>query len=85
LTQRGRLLYLLCSLSALGLSDWPDLGRCSLYLVRQWQRLGCVDDRWDWRCTWGSRLHARPHREQEKHRHCSRDRHAARNRKHRAR
>jgi hypothetical protein len=84
LTRRGCLLYVLGSLSALGLSDWPDLGWRWLCLVRRWERLRCVDDRWDWRCR-GSRLHAPSRQEQKKHRHCSRDRHAARNREHRVR
>jgi hypothetical protein len=85
LARRGCLLYVLDSLSALNSSDRPDLGRCWLCGAHRWQRLGCVDDRWDWRCTRGSRLHAPSCREQEKHRHCSRDGHAARNRKHRVR
>jgi hypothetical protein len=85
LTLRSRLPYVLGSLSALGLSNWPDLGGCWLRLVRQWQRLRYVDDRRDGRCTRGSRVDAPSRQEQKKHRHCSRDGHAARNRRHRTR
>ena len=85
LTLRGCLLYVLGSLSVLGLSDWPDLGQYWLRGVRRWQRLRCVDHCRDWRCTRGSRLHAPSCREQEKHRYCGGYGHAARNRKHRTR
>jgi hypothetical protein len=84
LTLHGCLLYVLGTPSALNSSDRPDLGRCWLCGVRRWQRLGCVDDRWNWRCR-RRRLHAPSRQEQKKHRRCGRDGHAARNRKHRVR
>jgi hypothetical protein len=85
LARRGYLLYVLDSLSALNSSDRPDLGRCWLCGVRRWQRLRCVDDRWNWRCTRDSRVHAPSRQEQKKHRRCGREGNAARNLKHRTR
>jgi hypothetical protein len=85
LTLSGRLLYLLCSLSALNSGDRSNHGRCWLCGLRGWQCFRYVDYRGDWRCPRRSRVDAQSRQEQKKHRRCGREGQAARNRKHRTR